>query len=130
MKPKLLAFLGAAAVVMATAASAADSATDFDRLLHQLETRAGDDGKRVEAMSKLLGTFKPGDFDRYEKLCAQAKTKPVIGMTVLQARATTWCFPDRITTTTTAQGTSTQEFYARGRRYLHFENGMLTAIQE
>jgi len=95
--------------------------------------------QRVSRMSQLLGSGSTNSYDEYEKLCSQATTEPVVGMTVLQARATTWCFPCERHKTTTASGTRVQEVYAISllagcsgyrHRYLYFENGILTAIQD
>lgn len=60
---------------------------------------------------------------------ASQPVAPTIGMTDSRARASTWGYPDHINTTTTARGTREQWVYSRGR-YLYFENGVVTSIQQ
>lgn len=58
---------------------------------------------------------------------------PKIGMTANQARDSKWGDPDKINKTTTSKGIKEQWVYRRsyqGSKYLYFENGILTAIQE
>ncbi|MEN8424045.1 hypothetical protein ABFO63_10370 [Acinetobacter junii] len=58
---------------------------------------------------------------------------PKIGMTTNQARDSKWGDPDKINKTTTAKGMNEQWVYRRshqGSKYLYFENGILTAIQD
>jgi hypothetical protein len=94
------------------------------------------DQERVREMGKLLAAAQEG-YQKYKELCASAKNPPAIGMTKAQARATTWCYPHDVKKTATAAGLLEQEIYlsANGSiteppRYLYFENGILTAIQE
>ena len=54
---------------------------------------------------------------------------PEIGMTREQAVKTTWGEPEKKNTTTTKYGTHEQWVYA-GNRYLYFDNGILTSIQQ
>jgi hypothetical protein len=101
---------------------------------------------RIKEMSKLLDLPKnpeelaPRDA-RYKALCNKATTRPSLGMTIPEARASTWCFPWKIHKTTTAAGEHLQEEYQFGgsfqppgprsqHGYLYFENGVVTAIQE
>jgi hypothetical protein len=51
------------------------------------------DDERVGRMSDLLKQGSADSYEKYAELCKQATTQPKIGMTVLQSRATTWCFP-------------------------------------
>ena len=51
-----------------------------------------------------------------------------IGMTMDEARASTWGRPHDINRTTTAYGTREQWIYG-GRNYLYFRNGVLESIQ-
>jgi len=60
---------------------------------------------------------------------ATAPTAPTIGMSSSTARDSTWGSPDHVNTTTTASGTHEQWVYGRNR-YLYFDNGVLTSIQE
>lgn len=55
--------------------------------------------------------------------------EPRIGMTKSEAEKSTWGKPKKINKTTTAYGTHEQWVYS-GYRYLYFDNGKLTSIQE
>jgi hypothetical protein len=68
---------------------------------------------------------------RKDAIAAQmAKPAPRIGMTKDQVwSGTSWGRPDDIRRTTTALGTREQWIYDH-RRYLYFDNGVLTAIQD
>lgn len=55
--------------------------------------------------------------------------EPAIGMTEQEVRNSTWGNPIRINTTTTAYGTSQQWVYSN-YKYIYFENGIVTAIQD
>lgn len=57
------------------------------------------------------------------------KQRPQIGMTKLEIENSTWGKPKDINKTTTAYGTQEQWCYS-GYRYIYFENGIVTAIQE
>lgn len=54
--------------------------------------------------------------------------QPSIGMTKSEAENSTWGMPNKINKTTTAYGTREQWVYGNGK-YLYFENGILTSIQ-
>lgn len=54
--------------------------------------------------------------------------EPKIGMTKTEVENSTWGKPNKINKTTTAYGTREQWLYGNGR-YLYFENGKLTSIQ-
>ena len=113
-----IAFATVAAIAMLAQTSAAQELTPQER-------------ERVEEMSRLLDApFSMANSEKYDKLCHEAKTNPAIGMTHLQVKASTACFPSKINTTTTAAGTLTQEYHTRGKRYVYYENGIVTAIQE
>ena len=55
--------------------------------------------------------------------------EPSIGMTKTEAENSTWGKPKKINKTTTAYGTHEQWVYD-GYKYLYFDNGKLTSIQE
>ena len=57
---------------------------------------------------------------------------PAIGMTAAQVRASTWGEPSDINRTTTRYGVSEQWVYRSGSetKYIYFDNGVVTAIQE
>ncbi|WP_180052057.1 MULTISPECIES: DUF4124 domain-containing protein [unclassified Acinetobacter] len=59
-----------------------------------------------------------------------AKKEPRIGMSKSEAEKTTWGYPDKVNTTTTATNEFEQWVYRgyRSTRYLHFTNGKLTSI--
>lgn len=67
-----------------------------------------------------------------EKAEWNAKGEPKVGMTATQAEKTTWGFPDKINKSTSASGVSEQWVYRRGNssKYLYFQNGKLTTIQD
>ena len=54
---------------------------------------------------------------------------PRIGMTKAEVRKSLWGEPEDINKTTTAYGTREQWVYS-GYRYIYFENGIVTSIQE
>jgi hypothetical protein len=56
-------------------------------------------------------------------------TFPRIGMRALDVMLSRWGAPQHTNKTTSARGTSEQWVYGDGK-YLYFENGILTAIQE
>jgi len=64
----------------------------------------------------------------HEEVREYNSRKPRIGMTAEEARNSTWGKPKKINKTTTEYGTSEQWVY--GSRYLYFEDGVLSAIQE
>lgn len=55
--------------------------------------------------------------------------EPKIGMTKEEVRNSTWGSPNKINKTTTSYGTREQWVYS-SNRYLYFDNGILSAIQE
>lgn len=57
------------------------------------------------------------------------RQSPRIGMTPTEAVGSTWGEPEKINKTTTANNVTEQWIYA-SNRYLYFDNGVLTAIQE
>ena len=57
------------------------------------------------------------------------KKEPKIGMTADEIRQSTWGEPKSINKTTYSWGTKEQWCYS-GYRYIYFENGIVTAIQE
>lgn len=60
---------------------------------------------------------------------ARRNTTPTIGQSTSDVIANSWGYPDRINKTTNAYGVREQWVYGNGR-YLYFENGVLTTIQE
>lgn len=60
-----------------------------------------------------------------------ARKEPRIGMTKSEAEKSTWGYPDKVNTTTTAKNEFEQWVYRTpysGSKYLHFTNGKLTSI--
>ena len=57
------------------------------------------------------------------------KEKPRIGMTTEEVENSEWGKPNDINTTITNYGTSEQWVYGNGR-YIYFDDGVVTAIQE
>ena len=71
--------------------------------------------------------------DVYEKISdstivPEEKGEPTIGMTEQEVCASSWGYPKKQNTTTTASGTRIQWVYDFG--YIYFTNGVVTAIQE
>ena len=67
---------------------------------------------------------------------ADAKSKdslrgasPIIGMTTIEVENSSWGVPERKNTTITKYGTGEQWVYSNNR-YIYFDNGLVTAIQE
>lgn len=61
----------------------------------------------------------------------EARKEPRIGMTKSEAEKSTWGYPDKVNTTTTAKNEFEQWVYRTpysGSKYLHFTNGKLTSI--
>ena len=57
------------------------------------------------------------------------RVAPSIGMTAEEVRNSTWGKPEDINRTTTAYGVHEQWVYSN-YRYIYFDNGIVTAIQE
>jgi hypothetical protein len=94
---------------------------------------------RLTQMGNLLKSHDVKDYQKYKELCAQGKGEPRIGMTVYEARATSWCFPLKRHVTTNVRGEFVQEEYLKNpnslatypdKKYLYFENDILVSIQE
>ncbi|MFW1807586.1 DUF4124 domain-containing protein [Acinetobacter ursingii] len=70
----------------------------------------------------------------YERQQAEyeSRIEPKIGMTSGQAENSTWGYPDDVNKTTTASGVHEQWVYRRmyKSKYLYFQNGILTSIQD
>ncbi len=84
----------------------------------------------------LVPWFKGEEYNTYVKKSDSTnvpKTKepsrPKIGMTASQVRASSWGSPSDINSTTTKYGTREQWVYS-GYRYVYFENGVVTSIQD
>ena len=58
-----------------------------------------------------------------------SRESPSIGMTAEEVRNSTWGKPEDINRTTTAYGVHEQWVYSN-YRYIYFDNGIVTAIQE
>lgn len=66
-----------------------------------------------------------------ERAERDARKEPRIGMTKSEAEKSTWGYPDKVNTTTTAKNEFEQWVYRTpysGSKYLHFTNGKLTSI--
>lgn len=59
----------------------------------------------------------------------EQKPEPSIGMTASEVRSSSWGSPNDINKTTTAYGVNEQWVYGGGR-YIYFEDGIVSAIQE
>ena len=68
--------------------------------------------------------------DEEHQKCMKVGEKPTIGMTYEQAVATCWGKPESINRTTRQGHVEDQAVYADHRRYLNFNDGILTSIQE
>lgn len=87
---------------------------------------------------KILNSY-DGQVDAYYKISEvpsspvnlniPQKSAPAIGMTPDEVRNSYWGNPKEINKTTTAYGTSEQWVYS-GYRYIYFDDGVVTAIQE
>jgi hypothetical protein len=66
----------------------------------------------------------------FREKCVKAGERPTIGMTYEQAVATCWGKPESINRTTRQGHVEDQAVYADHRRYLNFNDGVLTSIQE
>lgn len=64
-----------------------------------------------------------------EEAIERARVEPAIGMTEYEVRNSTWGSPKDINKTTTAYSTYEQWVY-RNYRYIYFENGIVTSIQD
>lgn len=71
------------------------------------------------------------DFERMRKESSSTEQlkAPEIGMTADEVKKSTWGEPTKINKTTYSWGTSEQWVYSN-YRYIYFENGIVTAIQE
>ena len=66
----------------------------------------------------------------FREKCVKAGERPTIGMTYEQAVATCWGKPESINRTTRQGQVEDQAVYADHQRYLNFNDGILTSIQE
>jgi len=102
------------------------------------------DYPRLTRMQNLLMTKSSfvSSYQEYKQLCNLATTQPKLGMTLIQARNTTWCFPYSRNKINNQFGELIQEVYLKKnykgetnsqnpeRNYLYFLNGILVTIQE
>ena len=86
-----------------------------DNLISYYE--AGNEKTKMNAL-----TYHRGDLKK-------ETSKPRIGMTASEVRATSWGWPKDVNTTTYSGGISEQWCYS-DNRYVYFDNGICTAIQE
>jgi hypothetical protein len=84
---------------------------------------------RLFQMEEILRHPTSENVKTYAQLCAQATTRPQIGMTLSQSRQTSWCYPEIRNITLTKNGEFVQEVY-KNHKFLYFENDILVAIQE
>jgi hypothetical protein len=84
---------------------------------------------RLSEMEEILRHPTSENVKTYAQLCAQATTRPQIGMTLSQSRQTSWCYPETRNITLTKNGEFVQEVY-KNHKFLYFENDILIAIQE
>lgn len=97
------------------------------------------DGERSEEMKKLVNQYlsneewerKYSNYIEMEEFSAEYDKKPLptIGMTAAEVRNSKWGEPIKVNRTTTATSVSEQWVY-RDYKYLYFENGILTTIQD
>jgi hypothetical protein len=94
------------------------------------------DGVRSEARCKFIWSggewLDPEEIRRRKErdaYIASLPKSPAIGMSMDEAERSTWSSPESKNITTTARGKREQWVYSRGR-YLYFDNGVLTSIQE
>lgn len=74
------------------------------------------------------GSVKEGNNNSNVYKNEPVKKSPTIGMSAIEVEKSSWGKPDDVNTTTTIYGTREQWVYS-GYRYLYFENGILTTIQ-
>lgn len=90
--------------------------------MHRLEGSA----ENVDAFFKAV--------DKYSKICQMGYGEPKIGMTTFEVLATSWCVPDDIHTTETADGTAQQWSYkpshASRSVFVYFQQGRVVAISQ
>ncbi|WP_312087643.1 hypothetical protein [Acinetobacter variabilis] len=90
-------------------------------------------GKELNARVQQSQAAIKGQQAAREKARAErdARKEPRIGMTKSEAEKSTWGYPDKVNTTTTAKNEFEQWVYRTpysGSKYLHFTNGKLTSI--
>ena len=104
-----------------------------------LYTTAGGDDCKVEWDSienRIVETYLANEYVSYYAYASKSTNPndvipetPRIGMTKAEVRKSLWGEPEDINKTTTAYGTREQWVYS-GYRYIYFENGIVTSIQE
>jgi|GEM_PF-794757 len=84
--------------------------------------------KVQQSQAKIKGQQVAAEKERAEWA---SKKEPRIGMTKAQAEKSTWGYPDKINTTTSASSEFEQWVYRTpysGSKYLHFTNGRITSV--
>lgn len=118
--------------IIATQNAKRELAKRVARELVEAEKAARELAERVarEKAAKLQEEQKRKEAARQKAILVQeTKPEPLIGMTRNQVmHESRWGMPQEVNKTTTVHGTSEQWVYGT-RRYLYFENGVLTAIQ-
>lgn len=99
--------------------------------IRSIEALARDYPEKAKRYEKLLSTLNASaDQERRDSSFRNRFTRtPRIGSTMQEVITTFWGHPSSVNKTTTVRGTSEQWVYDVGR-YLYFDNGILTAIQE
>ncbi|MGI1795213.1 MULTISPECIES: hypothetical protein [Acinetobacter] len=86
------------------------------------------DNKVKQSQNKIKARQEANAKDKAEQA---AKKEPRVGMTKAEAEKSTWGYPDKINTTTTANNVFEQWVYRTpysGSKYLHFTNGRISSI--
>jgi hypothetical protein len=99
------------------------------QISHNYTPSSNPEQLRLSQMEEILRHPNSENVKTYAQLCAQATTRPQIGMTLSQSRQTSWCYPETRNVTTTKNGEFVQEVY-KNNKFLYFENDILVAIQE
>lgn len=101
-----------------------------------IENEIGFNTSAVERLTQMLKDI--GEIEEYQDFFSEIdnndseieqKSEPSIGMTASEVRSSSWGSPNDINKTTTAYGVNEQWVYGGGR-YIYFEDGIVSAIQE
>ena len=101
-----------------------------------IENEIGFNTSAVERLTQMLKDI--GEIEEYQDFFSEIdnndseieqKPEPSIGMTSSEVRSSSWGSPNDINKTTTAYGVNEQWVYGGGR-YIYFEDGIVSAIQE
>jgi hypothetical protein len=83
--------------------------------------------KWIEKYNELLK--RKSELANYKVTTTTTRKNPAIGMTTDEVKNSTWGSPEKINKTTMSNGTSEQWVYSIDK-YIYFENGKVSAIQE